>query len=201
MIRCANCNAALSRSPSQYFAKGSRRCFCNHACVGAFRRGMTGVNSLRYVHGGKGTRLYRIWKAIKSRCKNPNCTGAHLWLGRGITVCAQWDDSFISFRDWANSNGYSELLQIDRINNDGNYEPSNCRWVTPKENSNNKRTNRLTGKIIAEIMELRNMGKSRRQVAGIFKICLSTVDRAKHLNAATRPEGKKGGWKIEQISA
>jgi len=70
---------------------------------------------------------------MKQRCKShPN------YGGRGITVCEEWSDSYISFKTWATQNNYSPDLCIDRIDNDGNYEPSNCRWATQKVNSRNK---------------------------------------------------------------
>lgn len=86
----------------------------------------------------RNTRLYRCWQSIKSRCFNPNAK-AYKWYGaRGITMCGEWVNSFHSFRDWSFANGYAENLEIDRIDNDGNYSPDNCRWVTHKENCNNR---------------------------------------------------------------
>lgn len=82
-----------------------------------------------FRHGGKRTTLYTCWLGIKHRCTNKNY---HAWKdygGRGIVVCSEWISDFAAFRDWALSNGYAEGLEIDRIKNDGNYEPSNCRWV------------------------------------------------------------------------
>lgn len=86
------------------------------------------------------TRIYKIWSNIKSRCTNPNYKRFQDYGGRGISVCKDWN-KFDNFKDWAMSNGYADNLTIDRIDNNGNYEPNNCRWVTQKINSHNKRNN------------------------------------------------------------
>jgi hypothetical protein len=72
------------------------------------------------------------------RCENPNATKYELYGGRGIKVCEEWH-TYTVFRDWALSHGYADNLSIDRINPNGNYEPSNCRWATDKEQSNDRR--------------------------------------------------------------
>lgn len=92
-------------------------------------------------HGKRKTRLYRIWANIKTRCLNPHDPHYKNWGGRGITICEDWKNSFQSFYDWAVCNGYSENLTIDRIDCYGNYEPSNCRWITHLEQVKNKTTN------------------------------------------------------------
>jgi hypothetical protein len=89
---------------------------------------------------GNRTRLYTIWVNMRVRCAdvtNPR------YGGRGISVCSEWQDSFIPFRDWAVVNGYQENLTLDRKNNDGNYSPDNCRWATKSEQAKNTTSTRL----------------------------------------------------------
>ena len=90
------------------------------------------------THGMKNTRIYRIWNGMKDRCNNPKSCNARYYYDRGVTVCEEWG-RFEPFYKWAMENGYRDDLSIDRINPYGNYEPSNCRWATAKEQANNKR--------------------------------------------------------------
>jgi hypothetical protein len=77
------------------------------------------------------------------RCENQNVSHYFRYGGRGIAICKEWRNSFEAFGNWALSNGYRDDLSIDRIDVNGNYCPENCRWATPKEQSNNKRNNHL----------------------------------------------------------
>lgn len=95
----------------------------------------------KQFHGGTGTRLYRIHKAMKTRCYNPNFPAYKYYGGKGIVICDEWVDDFTVFRDWSLSNGYEDGLTIDRIDGNGNYEPSNCRWVTLADQQRNKDNN------------------------------------------------------------
>lgn len=88
-------------------------------------------------------RLYNSWYGMIERCYNEKHKSYLNYGGRGIAVCDEWRKSYLSFREWALSNGYKENLTIDRIDVNGNYEPSNCRWATIKEQDNNRRTNHL----------------------------------------------------------
>lgn len=81
--------------------------------------------------------LYRVWAAMKNRCKD---TTKPNYGGRGITVCDEWNDSYIVFRTWAESSGYREGLSIDREKNDLGYSPDNCRWTTSTVQSRNRRS-------------------------------------------------------------
>lgn len=94
------------------------------------------------THGHTGSRLHSIWFNMKKRCTNTNSDAYKNYGGRGISVCDKWMSDFKSFYDWSLANGYDDSLTIDRINNDGNYEPSNCRWVSRKVQNCNSRNNR-----------------------------------------------------------
>lgn len=92
-----------------------------------------------YKHGGRGTRLYQIWKSMRERCYNPNTNRAKNYHDRGIRICSEWDN-FAVFREWAINNGYDDSLSIDRIDTNKGYSPSNCRWASIKEQARNKTT-------------------------------------------------------------
>ena len=94
------------------------------------------------VHGGKGTRLYHIWRAMKGRCHNPNATGYERYGAKGIAVCDEWRSDFAAFQQWSFAHGYADDLTLDRVDNDRGYEPGNCRWVTWTVQENNKRGRR-----------------------------------------------------------
>lgn len=88
--------------------------------------------------GESGTRIYKTWSAMKERVFSSKFVHANRYVDRAISICQEWENDFFTFKNWALNNGYADNLQIDRINNDGNYEPSNCRFVTNKDNANNR---------------------------------------------------------------
>lgn len=84
------------------------------------------------------SRLHRIWQGVKSRCDNPHTASYRKYGAKGITICNEWKDDYAAFKTWALSNGYADNLTIDRIDSEGNYEPSNCRWVGYNVQNNNR---------------------------------------------------------------
>ena len=102
----------------------------------------TGRGQWRHGAYHRDPRLYAVWKTMRARCGNPNHPKFRIYGARGIAVCDEWHDPNV-FMDWALANGYKPGLQIDRIDNNGGYGPSNCRWTTAKEQARNTRRNRL----------------------------------------------------------
>lgn len=99
------------------------------------------ISKVTYSHGGTHTRLYAILNGMKGRCKDVRNPAYKYYGGKGVSICNEWLN-FSNFREWALSNGYSDNLTIDRIDPNGNYEPSNCRWIPNKEQQNNKRADK-----------------------------------------------------------
>ena len=124
------------------------QCDCGNTCVVSennLGRSTKSCGCLRHkgTHKLSKTRLYGVWTDMKQRCYNPNEIAYKNYGERGIEVCNEWKNDFGKFYDWAINNGYSDNLEIDRINNNQNYSPNNCRWITHQEQQLNKRSNRI----------------------------------------------------------
>lgn len=135
---------------------------------------------MSYLHGKTNTRLFRIWAHIKDRCFNVNNDAYKNYGARGIIMCSEWKNDFMSFYNWAIANGYNEVLTIDRKNNNGNYEPSNCRWISVKEQHRNTRRNTF----------LCYNGKKK---------CVSEWAEILRISKETLYARIKRGWPIERI--
>ena len=117
------------------------------------------------THGMTNTKLFNIWQSMKQRCNDKNSDKYCFYGERNIKVCDEWMNNFMNFYNWAINNGYKNTLTIDRIDVNGNYEPSNCRWVDMKTQANNKRNNRFVDYkgqkyTIAELSEKFNINYS-----------------------------------------
>ena len=123
LCRCDCGNEIICRLPNLKSGT-TKSCGCYRKFVSSNRRD---------CHHLKNTRIYRIWCGMKRRCYNKHNEHFDRYGGRGIIVCDEWKTDFMNFYDWAMSNGYDDKLSIDRINNEGNYEPSNCRWANQKQ--------------------------------------------------------------------
>ena len=144
-----------------------------------------------YKHGDSQTRLYKIWCGIIKRCNSINRKDAHRYKLRGIQVCEEWND-YLIFKDWALNNGYQEDLEIDRINNNSSYEPSNCRWCSHKINGRNQSTTHLY-EYNGEYKTLGEWAESKICIVG-YKTLIGRIYAGKWpLNLAlTTPICKKG---------
>lgn len=149
-----------------------------------------------HSHKQSGTRIYQEWQGMKARCYNINNKRYSRYGGRGISVCDEWREDFQAFYDWAMSNGYDDKLTIDRIDNNGNYKPSNCRWVDIKIQNRNRSSN-----IIVEYNRKKMCLTDAAQLANLpVKTLMSRNkrgDRGEYLFRPLEVEGKNAKHWVE----
>ena len=122
--------------------KGTDLILSKTQSCGCYRREKTSQTFRKHGDGGNNrSRLYGAWAGMKQRCLNEKCEQYKYYGGRGIKLCKLWHD-FRAFKKWALANGWREVLEIDRIDNDGDYCPENCHWNTRKGNMRNTRRTR-----------------------------------------------------------
>lgn len=143
---------------------------------GCLRKDQSKISSFKHGHcfNGKHSRIYQIHRDMLNRCKNSNLRQYKDWGGRGITICDEWLN-FNTFHEWAMSHGYNDTLQIDRINNNGNYCPENCRFVDRQTNVQNSRCTTLTKTKVIAMRKLRKRGYTYKQIGKYFKIYPGTA--------------------------
>ena len=138
--------------------------------------------------------LYAVWGTMKARCENPKHNRYHIYGGRGITVCDEWHD-YLTFRKWATKAGYRSGLQIERVNTDGNYEPSNCEWRSAKDQQRNRRNNRIiTYKGVSK--SLAEWADDPRCTVPYKTLWERLEDGWEFEDALTRPQRRQGGYRL-----
>jgi hypothetical protein len=147
--------------------------------MGSNGKDFRGENNPKFRHGltdGKSFRhpIYTAWQNMRGRCLRPNNPKYPRYGGRGITICEDWT-SCARFAAWALFNGWSEGLTLDRIDNDGNYEPSNCQWVSIGKNSRKKSTTKLTYEIALTIRSRVNDGDNVARLAREYSVSDATI--------------------------
>ena len=136
---------------------------------------MTARGATQASHGLSRHPLYFVWKNMWRRCSIPTTNRYERYGGRGITVCQEWEN-ISPFVCWAENNGWRPGLQLNRINNDGNYSPSNCNFVSVKENTRNRISTKLTQEIVDQIRQSVSSGEYKQiEMARMFNISPVTV--------------------------
>lgn len=169
------CGNYITAKTSYLTSGDTKSCGCLKS-----ERSKENASHINRTHGMTRTRLYKIWQGMKNRCYKENTNGYENYGKRGIEVCVEWRHNFVNFYNWAISNGYKDNLTIDRLDNNKNYEPENCKWSTLKEQSNNRRTNCF--------IEYNGEKHSMKEWSEILNISYATM--------RTR---RTRGWKNEEI--
>lgn len=169
LIRC-DCGTEKEVLCAALFSGATQSC----GCLGEERRRAAAV-----THGLTHSQIYNTWRGMKSRCRNPNSQGYHHYGGRGIKVCERWNNSFENFLE---DMGPSHIpdYEIERVDNDGDYEPGNCIWATRKIQNNNRRDN--------HILTYNGVSKTKSEWADELNI-----------NYGTLCFRVRAGWPIEEV--
>jgi hypothetical protein len=139
------------------------------------RKSFEGEHNPNYRHGLAGSAgLYNSWQNMKQRCMNPNNPKYHRYGGRGVKICDAWL-SITGFKKWALANGYSKGMTIDRKDNDGNYCPENCHWISVHENSRKKSSTKISQEDASKIRERIKNGELPINLAIEYNVVHGTI--------------------------
>lgn len=149
LVKCVcDCGNEKTYRQSQLTSGNAKSCGCLKAKAAkenSKKRGdISGEHNPHFRHGQANTKLHKVWREMKNRCKNQNSGSYKNYGARGITVCPEWEE-FDTFFTWAIESGYKEGLSIDRIDNDKGYSPENCRWADWSQQMKNRRRSAYAG--------------------------------------------------------
>lgn len=131
----------------------------------------------KITHGLSRTRIYTLWSSMKRRCYTTSDTNFRFYGKRGIEVCKAWRnaDGFMNFYQWSMENGYKDNLSIDRLSNDGDYSPTNCRWVPILLNRRHQRSFKLSMEKAKEIRNLSQQGIRNIPLSKLYQVTPTTI--------------------------
>lgn len=199
----------------KYYVFSSEKAACDflgvsHCCVASAARHGGTYHGYKVIKGVSENDIYRnkrlrkIWESMHERCGYERHPHFKSYGGRGISVCDEWKE-YIPFAKWAFRNGYDNTLTLDRIDFDGSYEPSNCRWATTREQANNKRTNRIVvyneeRYTVSELAELIGMNcTTLRERLNMGWSVSDAVERPiRKRTCGYRPSARMDGKDVEQ---
>lgn len=169
------------------------KCYVRGWCIMHYQRWLRHGDPnivLREIHGYKNHPLYNVWQNMKQRCHNKNCRDYKYYGKRGIIVCSEWKDDVKAFIEWCLSNSWKKELEIDRRNNDRDYTPDNCRFVTHAENTLNTRLLKSTN-----TSGYRGVNYDKRTKKWITQIIIN--GEKKHLGSFDSPKLAALRWDVE----
>jgi hypothetical protein len=161
---CPHCNLVVER----LLNAGRKQISCG--CRPTIRQTVHG-----YSRRGIRHPLYYVWKGMVRRCSVTTCTSYQYYGGRGIKVCDEWRQDIGAFIAWSVHNGWRAGYEIDRIDNNGDYTPHNCRYVTPTVNKRNRSNVKLNPDTVREIRWLNSVGIARKELASITGVTHCTI--------------------------
>jgi hypothetical protein len=165
LFQCDFCGEKVERNLGN--GKKNKSCGCSRI-KHITKHGMR--SSVGFTHP-----LYIVWSNLKRRCYKPKQTKYQYYGGRGIKVCDEWKNSFKEFFDWATKNGWNDGLQIDRKDNNGDYCPTNCRFVKPIINIQNSSIAKLTTKEVSFIRSKYKATDSYKKIGEIYNVSGATI--------------------------